>query len=477
MISGVKNYRHSLIGVSVAIWITIAAGVFLIFISSSKQLGLVSGMVFILVGLYPFVRACMRREFDAFEIINMFVLYMIVHIGIQGLIGIKYDSKFLFYDPDSDHLDILKLKTFSYSTLALLFLYLGYYSRFGNRWLKVLPWLNFDWGKGKVVICFFIYFVISQMAIAIFTTKFGSLGEAKFGTNPAKIIDNVIQSGTTEHIRVFFHFFWTIFYVSCIYKFVKKKSIWGHITVIFCFSEAFIMFLLFGGKSPVLFAIGTYIIARHYLKKPISLKMYVLLFIGIFFLYPFLIFIQINGIYSNWSDLVNYYNSALKNPTELLLPFLGREAGFTPFALFIDSIDSGRSLELGRPMTFLFYFFIPRVLWEGKPLPFSLTFDEEYAGRSVAGANAPSLPGELYVNFHLVGVVLGFLLLGILMKLCYQCLIKRNHNKSSLLIYLPMVLFTPNILEAGTMVITLYLVALLPIMFFLWFVKSKGQGI
>jgi len=208
----------------------------------------------------------------------------------------------------------------------------------------------------------------------------------------------------------------------------------------------------------------------------VRLRMCIVIVAGIFILFPSLVFIRDLGIYGDWNALKDVYILAVNNPESLLFPILGRHCGFDPIALFIDSIEySGKGLELGATMLFSLYFWIPRVWWPGKPLSFSLIYPEKYAGIDPAGTMAPSLLGELYVNFHLAGVVLGFLLLGILLKLCYQYLLKRNHSSSGLLIYLPIVIHAPNILESGTMVISRYLMALFPTILFLWLVKSKSQ--
>lgn len=474
MISNVESYRQSLIGVLLPVLLATTVGLIFVYISSNGGLGSVSGIIFILVGLYPFARALVRREFDAFEIIYVFVLYMLIEIGLRGFVGIKYGTSFWFYEPNSEHFDVLSLKVFSYSTIALLFLYLGYYSRLGNRWLNVLPRLNFDWDRTKVVICLIIYLVISEAALIVFTSKFGKWeGISSFGRSPSAIQGQDF-SGGVAHINSFRHFFWVIFYVSCIYCFSKKRLIWANIMLLFCLLQTLSLFLHYGSKSIIVQAIMVYIITRHYFKKMVTMKMAVGIITGIFILSPFLWHVRSQGIY-HWNILGDTYISAFKNPVEFLLPIMQRSYGFDSFALFIEAIDSGRGLELGATMLELFYFFIPRVWWQEKPLNFTVTFVPKYADMDPHSCMAPTLVGELYVNFHLIGVVLGFLLLGVLMKLCHQYLIKRNQNKSGLVIYLPIAIYSPFISEGGIGMITNLPIALFPIILFLWFVKSKDK--
>lgn len=477
MIYTLKNYGHSLTKILIPVGLAVVVGIFLVYLSSNKQLGFISGITFILVGLYPFARAWQKREFDAFEIINPFILYMLLGFGLRGLVGIKYGSYVLSNrDFNSAYFDILSFKVFIYSTIALLSLYVGYYSRLGNSWMSMVPRLNFDWQKTRVIICLITFLIISESALIVFTAKFGNWeGIESFGLNPSTIQANTVEGGF-GHINTFFFFFPAVFCILCIYMFSKEKFFWGKILFLFCLIHLAVAFVHYGGKSSILNAITTFLIARHYLKKPLSAKFYVILIGGLFILSPLLWHVRGYGIH-HLDILKDSYISALCNPVEFLFPIMNRSYEFDAFALFIDAIDSGSPLELGKPMAFIFYFFIPRIWWPEKPLHFSVTYLPKYAGIDSTSCMAPTLPGELYVNFHIIGVVVGFLLCGIFMKFCYQCLIKRNQNKSSLLIYIPCVLLSPFVLEGGTSKLENYLFALFPVILFLWFVKSKRKRV
>lgn len=453
------------IGIAVASLIT--------YLSYNSQLGLASGILFILVGLFPFARAWIKRDFDAFEIINIFILYMILGIGIRGLVGIYCGTTFWFFDPASEGFDITRLKVFTYSTIALLSLYIGYYSGLGNRWINVMPRLNFDWQRTRAFICLVIFLLISGTSVVLFIIKFGSWeGMESFGRQPGQYQGQVMVGGMT-HITAFMRFFWVVFFVSCIYLFSKNKTIWVYIIFLLCLFGISFAFINFGGKATFLMAVLGYVIARHYLKRMISAKIFFVLIIIIFILSPFLWHIRAYGIY-RWDILKDTYISAISDPMEFVNPLLRRSYSFDSFALFIEATDSGKDFELGSTMTDLFYFFIPRAWWPGKPLPFTVTFLPKYANMYSPGSMAPSLPGELYMNFHVIGVILGFLLLGVLMKICYKGLIRRNFNKSSLLVYIPVVLTTPLLFEGGINKIEEYMLTLFPVILFLWIVKSKG---
>jgi hypothetical protein len=87
----------------------------------------------------------------------------------------------------------------------------------------------------------------------------------------------------------------------------------------------------------------------------------------------------------------------------------------------------------------LLYFYVPRALWPGKPDSYSLTFGKEFLGAtSEAGQSffTPTLPGELYLNFGLAGLVVGGLLTGMLLwEVYYKLVLQLNRSVTHLLVY------------------------------------------
>jgi hypothetical protein len=399
---------------------------------------------------------------------------MILGIGIRGLVGMKYGSYFLEYDPLSDHFDILRLKVFSYSTIALLFLYIGYYYRLGDQWINLFSRLSFDWYKQRAFICLILYLLIGATALAFFTVKFGRWeGIESFGKHPGQYAGQVKFGGMT-HITAFMRFYLAAFFATCIYLFSRAKPGWVNMLFFLAFLEMGFTFINFGSKTMFFMALLGYAIARHYLKRRIGISVFVILVIAIFILSPLLWHIRAYGVY-RWDILAQTYSKAIDEPIDIMMPLLKRSYGFDSFALFIESIDSGYGLELGGTMKDLLFFYIPRVIWQTKPLPFTVTFLPEYANMNSPGAMAPSLPGELYINFHLLGIILGFWILGIVMQVCYRGLIQRNMNKSSLLIYIPITIMAPLLFEGGLNKLESYILILLPVVLFLWAVRTTGK--
>ena len=73
----------------------------------------------------------------------------------------------------------------------------------------------------------------------------------------------------------------------------------------------------------------------------------------------------------------------------------------------VDRLLWGRSL-LDIPLMV-----VPRAMWPDKPTEIGVRLFQEYSGwEGYQNAWHPGIIGELYVNFHLLGVIAGMLLLG-----------------------------------------------------------------
>jgi len=84
--------------------------------------------------------------------------------------------------------------------------------------------------------------------------------------------------------------------------------------------------------------------------------------------------------------------------------------------------------------------FIPRALWPQKPLgpgDYEAGLFFNIYGKVMVGVE-PSIPGELYWNFGVSGIVLGMAALGLLCRTVYW-FFRENDSRPGLLFYIPWV--------------------------------------
>ena len=196
-----------------------------------------------------------------------------------------------------------------------------------------------------------------------------------------------------------------ILLVIFIYDYNKKKKYLSHnqklnSLFVFIFLSSFAIFLSFPSgleRSQVaIFYIPLLIIFTKFWEKPFMMQFTLLA--GIFVLFPFLDkFRKFDG-FKNFKFKIDYLY--LKQ---------GHFDAYQSFVrvLEIDLITSGRQL-LGALL-----FFVPRSLWETKPIG-SGTFLAELLNLEFYNISMPFI-GEGYINFGIVGSILFMFLIGILL--------------------------------------------------------------
>jgi len=93
---------------------------------------------------------------------------------------------------------------------------------------------------------------------------------------------------------------------------------------------------------------------------------------------------------------------------------------------------------LGQTLLEIFWWYIPRSLFPGKPLTYSIVFGQTYLSHVPFFNNVsvtPSIIGELYLNFSWPGIMIGSLILGVLLKASYVYFIKKERSAVSVMFY------------------------------------------
>ena len=95
----------------------------------------------------------------------------------------------------------------------------------------------------------------------------------------------------------------------------------------------------------------------------------------------------------------------------------------------------------GQSYLEMFYQPIPRALWPAKPWPFDVHIGELITGTRTG--IPPGIVGELYLNFHIVGIILGMFLFGVLCRVGYQRALARPRDPGKVLLYALLLPYLP----------------------------------
>lgn len=213
-------------------------------------------------------------------------------------------------------------------------------------------------------------------------------------------------------------------------------------------------------------ALGLY----HFLVRRVSVSQMALLLAGIF-LFSWFIF-QLR--WASWQGQIEEGSLPAFMISEETVAQLTRHdlgtRGWDNQIIALYVFPDHLPLLWGRSWFNLIFFPIPRRLWPGKPnvTPGALVRDQFFGG----GAGLPlGYLGDLYANFHLPGIFLGYWLLGFYHRFLYEWVRKNPRNISNVFFYLLILTFLYDLTPLGIVQGSIYCI---PTFFLMRFVGRKA---
>lgn len=392
-----------------------------------------SGFGLLGLGLAAFAGGRGNR-IDPAEAFYFFVLYYLFGFLLRGvgLLG-GMDSPYLrsIGDAHSPYFLTLLGWTFFFAALALLPLYAGYRWRAIDRWVDTRlarrRGLAAPWRTGRTT-----RVGVTLMALGLA----GALLRLRGLGGLAATLDDPVAAGTTEAVGKF----WTIALTEC-------AVVGYHVIVLgWCLRggrgiarKAFAFGLLLAGtlyvatssKFLILRVLVPPILYLSILRGGLRFSHLVAMF-GVFgALFPLFYAYRALGLY-RMADVGSY----LATTDTPWLKLYNRSYDADSFMIILHRLNEGQGLLWGRSLIELGSFFVPRAWWPDKPASFGLTFparfmpDTDFGGMTYV---TPSLPGELYADFHLPGMLLGFLAIGLCLRGAWR--FARAGSPGALLVY------------------------------------------
>jgi hypothetical protein len=409
---------------AIAVLLVLSA-VFLFFSSQSAHplLYIYLAALFV-VTMVPFLRSAARGPIDWFEPISpVSFLYFIYFIAYTIYVVQNPYNPARLGDYSIQGLSLAVI----YTAVGFAFLLLGYYSTLPGKLCKRFPPLKFSAINSRVVpIVYTLYFVGTLLRLILISKgwhiKYNA--GAYFHEVPAGfyIIDYLTTLCTFSFMLA------TIYYFAGLRNRGFVLMLWA----VMLPAEVLFAFLS-GNKSaflPIMFVIlGAY----HYFKRTLPIRyLAIALVVIVFVVTPVIttyrsidgvelrskgfldgLFFSINRIAS---DLSSY------SPVEYLQfsyeAFLERMNGSGAFSLVIEAVPERMDYQYGKTLMLAFTLLVPTFLWPGKYEFYQsiLVWDDLIFGRRGYGGIAITQVGELYLNFHLFGIVIGMFVLGIFYK-------------------------------------------------------------
>lgn len=422
--------RNIVIGYALCSAVVLLSIIFVFFINFDALYFMPIALV--AIGLAPIIRSIAKKT-DYFEIINVFCLLFVFSIGVRGLMIINSESVWLTsYDSGTDYYRQVLLHVFIYGSVALLALYLGYWSQIGKKIAGKLPRVSFFPAEKRTLLTTSaIALAIGAIGVYIFLAEAGGMGVMSASST---MIEEGIESGGGLYYSLLLDF--SVIGILFLYigkigmrKGLSEKILLMAFGVIIGFN-----FLILPFKGHVIGIILYMMIAWNYLKKKVSMKGIVLAILAILLLLPLLNNYRKYGADNldlMWSESKTEYNS----PAFINDNFLGRSAGADMFFLALDRTPEPNPYLYGSSLTKIFTSFIPRPLYPDKAWSFGLDFSNNYLDTPLIAVISPSTIGELYINFHVVGIIAGFFVIGVFLRTVYTYCISNGVTKGGVIIY------------------------------------------
>ncbi|HTR97344.1 MAG TPA: O-antigen polymerase [Candidatus Acidoferrales bacterium] len=373
-----------------------------------------STLGFAVLAIRPFLRP---RSLDSGDVMLLFTLYYAMSLLVRGIGVLTWvDSPYLeeLGDARSEHLRLLVAWSQFYSGLGLFAVQEGYRSGLAARWAASLearlPALRSPWRSSRMLPVAVALVAVGVAGAALRVHSLGGFLSAaadpmSAGTDEA--LGHWWQIALTEFAVVGFH----VHMLGLLLR--RDRSFLAHYLVLglgLCVP----IYLVSSSKFLLLRTLFVPWLLRHFVVRRVPLGQILAAFAVFGLLFPVLYAYRALGIYN--LDAVGLY---LQNSDMPLLRVFNRAYGTDSFVLILHRTGTELPFLWGRSLLDLVTFWIPRLLWPGKPDSFGLQFPALYMPDMRWGAMTyvtTSLPGELYLNFHVVGVLVGSALVGVLMR-------------------------------------------------------------
>lgn len=379
-------------------------------------------------------------QFDLFELGNSAIIYYFAIFYSVPILGyfdvLKNISHQTFY-----------LKGFLYVTIGLIFLILGCMAG-SSLSFKPSKFLRRDWDFKKA---WWLFWFIFSLGLIVKLVRVIGGGYSHFNQNPLFL--------KSYYYSLMGNFDW-LSYISLIiaftsYFYLKKNNDINYkkwrIAAWMAFSFELIYAIPACTRIFAIVPIILYLIVKWYIYEKRYLKVIGILFFSIIILFPF------GGIcrlpaYTNISRSW-VIQSVTGNDSSQPILIAAVNSGDYAVSSFLWRINQSVVISgiLKNPQPFLhgvtfkeliFTFGPPRFFWKNKPVSMNANGNDFGHRIGILSDNdlktsvGPTFIGDWYLNFGLIGIIIGMFLMGIIFRSIYQYLIKQtSHSLSGVMFY------------------------------------------
>ena len=367
-----------------------------------------------------------RTSHDVFAPLLPVAGYLFLGIGVRGLALREGWVPNTYSVPLSN--GWLMASVFLLGALATGCCIMGYRSRAGQRLGH--GWLSRHWATTPYTPQIVTWFCVAAAGVGVLSLvllrqRFGST--AGFGETPAVVASQVSKGG--QFVDEMLAYFPIAGFLVGWRR--RGMGVVGRLATLANFGLVVTWFLLAGRKSLLFELILGIFILQHYLRRRIRGRVLVAAVVPALVLVSLAFYFKAYGFRTHSIEEQYSQRPAVAAVVD---PLLSRSYDFDAAEMILAKTKSVDDYRLGSTLDELLWFYIPRQWWPSKPQSFSFTFGTEFFGAVSPNVSyAPSMMGELYLNFGVIGVMAGFYLLGVALRACYEGLALRKTQLTAVL--------------------------------------------
>jgi len=407
----------------------------------------VLGVLFILLCGSPLAAGIIRGRWDIGEPILYSCAYLALSIGLRGFLIREDGSNLVSQAVLRGNMDFESLIRYAYviSSAGMMALLWGYYGPWGSDLGARIPLVRTSWSRSKVLCSVMVAAVGGFIGFALLTRSMGGSVEA--------VISRLHDVSTQQGGMQFFYYplLWCWIgglLISWVFLWKSRASGSARVMVVVYLTLACLLYLTTGSKWLVFTTVVCLMLAYHYLRRRVRAVLMAAVIVGFVAAWPvFYSYQSIQGDMTHFGSAMDAYVAE----GWFALP-IRRSYGMDSLVLVLDRVQGLHDLSLGATLSDVLYFFVPRALWPDKPVSFSREFAQEFMGHTgyaQATFVSPSLFGELFLNWHVLGVVGGMFVFGVVQKTSYSYLMRDPSNPVSVLVHAVNLLFFMHLVEGS----------------------------
>lgn len=362
-----------------------------------------------------------RIPLDTGNPLVFFLAYFAFAMLLRGLGLLTFvDSPYLHElgGPGSHYFRRLVGDVFFWSAALLVCLYAGWQARAGTRLANAIltrfPGLAVPWRPERVPLATLLLVGLGVLGALVRLKAMGGFGAVTtdlIGAGTDQALGRWWMIALTEFAVVGFH-------VWAVARYVKHGAAATRVVLLASLAVAAPLYLVTASKFLIIRLVFLTLVWRHFLVRPLPARTLLLVFAGFGLLFPLFYAYRAVGLVG-----VDGLRTYLETTDAPLLKIFHRAYDADSFMLVLHRAGREVPLEWGGTLLDMLWFWVPRALWDAKPMSFGLTFAEHYMPDfrfTVMTYMSPSLPGELWANFAWPGVLAGGFGFGVLLRASWE---------------------------------------------------------